>query len=234
MKRSRRIALAGLVVLGGCGLLDKLDDLKGLTFMLPKQTFTVSTSDANWHAAPSSGIPAALCGPGQPIADCCMAPPGAPPIDCQRTPLSCEAEHCVLKFKYEQVQPVNLNRDVPALQAYNGMIFTDVLLKELDLDVTNHLNVTTPPVDLYVAPANVTSSSGAMKFATIPMQAPGFSGHVVIPLDDNAQRTFSNFARATQTPFNIIMSTGFLIKSGEPVPAGDVVFQVSGVVQAKL
>jgi hypothetical protein len=30
------------------------------------------------------------------------------------------------------------------------------------------------------------------------------------------------------------MSTGFLIKSGEPVPAGDVVFQVSGVVQAKL
>jgi hypothetical protein len=233
MMFSRRIAVAGLVVLGGCGLLDKLDNLKGLTFMLPQQTFRVSTTDANWRPPPAGGIPALPCGPGQPIADCCQAPPGAPAIDCQRTPLTCEAEHCALKFKYEQSQLVDLQQE-PSVKAYNGMIFNDVLLKEIDLDVTNSLNVSTPPVDLYVAPANVTSSSGAQKFATIPTQPPGFTGHVVIPLDDTSQRTFSSFARATQTPFNIIMSTGFLVRSSDPVPAGEVVFKVSGLVEAKL
>jgi hypothetical protein len=235
MKVSRRMAVAGVAVLiGGCGLMDALDKLKGLTFMLPTQTFTVSTDDANWHGPPAGGIPALPCGPGQPIADCCMAPPGAPAIDCTRTPLSCEAEHCALRFKYEKANEVNLNRDVPSLKANSGMIFSDVLLKQIDLDVKNDLNVTTPPIDLYVAPANVTSSSGAQKFATIPMQAPGYAGHVVIPLDDNAQRIFSNFARATQTPFNIIMSTSILVKSGEPVPMGSVEFKVSGLVEAKL
>src|SRR5436853_37517 len=104
MTFSRRLSLVAVVVLlGGCGLLGALDKLKGVTFMLPTQTFTVSTDDPNWHAPPASGVPALPCGPGQPVADCCMAPPGAPPVDCIRTPLVCEAEHCALKFKYEQV-----------------------------------------------------------------------------------------------------------------------------------
>jgi hypothetical protein len=234
MKLSLRLTVAGvLAVLGGCGVLDKIDNLKTISFMLPRQEFKVSTNDPNWHAPPTSGVPALPCGPGQPIADCCTAPAGAPAIDCNRTPLSCEAEHCALKFKYEQVGPVDLSHE-PSLKVYSGMIFSDLLLKEIDLDVKNGLNVTTPPVDLYVAPSNVTSSTGAMKFATIPMQAPGFSGHVVVPLDDTAQRIFSSFARNIQTPFNIIMSTGILVKSGDPVPSGEVTFDVSGIVEAKL
>src|SRR5689334_25341635 len=130
---SRRLAMAGAVVLvGGCGLMDALDKLKGVTFTLPKQTFSVSTDDANWRPPPANGVPALPCGPGQPIADCCMAPPGSPPIDCMRTPLSCEAERCALKFRYEQVQKLDLSK-VDSLKAYNGMIFSDLLLKQIDL-----------------------------------------------------------------------------------------------------
>jgi hypothetical protein len=237
MMFSRRLAVAGVVVLlGGCGLFDALDKLKGLTFMLPTQTFTVSTNNANWRSPPASGVPPLPCGPGQPIADCCVPPAGAPAVDCTRTPLVCEAERCVLSFRYEEVKEVNLARDVPSLKSYNGMIFSQVLLKQIDLDVNNKLNVTTPAIDLFVAPINVTSTSmsGAQKIATIPMQAPGFMGHVVIPLDDQAQQIFSTFARATQTPFNIITSTRVLVKSGDPVPSGEATFGVGGLVEAKL
>ena len=233
----RKVAVAGLaVVLGGCGLMDALDKLKSIKFTLPAQMFSVSTNNPNWRSPPPGGIPPLLCGPGQPVADCCMAPAGAPPIDCTRTPLACESEHCALKFRYEQVQEVNLARDVPSLKANAGMVFSDVLLTQLDLDVDNMMNVTTPPVDLYVAPANVTSAStpGAQKFATIPMQAPGFKGKVTIPLDAAGQQIFSSFARATQTPFNIIMSTAVLVKSGDPVPMGEIKLTVSGQVEAKL
>jgi len=230
------LVVVGVVVLGGCGLMDALDKLKSIDFMLPAQKFSVSTNNANWRSPPSGGIPPLPCGPGQPVADCCMAPPGAPPIDCTRTPLSCEAERCSLKFRYEQVQEVNLARDVPALKSVNGQVVSQVLLKQIDLDVDNMMNVTTPPIDLYVAPANVTSAAtpGAQKIATIPMQTPGFKGHVVVPLDASAQQVFSNFARATQTPFNFIMSTGILVKSGDPVPMGQIDFVVSGQVEAKL
>jgi hypothetical protein len=231
MLTARRIAVASLVLLaGGCGLLNALDKIKGLTFMLPAQKYTVSTSDANWRSPPASGIPPLPCGAGQPIADCCAAP-----VDCGRTPLVCEAERCSLKFSYEQVKTVNLSKDVMELAQYNGMIFTQVLLTEIQLDVDNQMNVTTPPVNLFVAPANVTSpsSAGAQKIAVIPMQAPGTQGRITVPLDAAAQQVFSNFARDFQTPFNIIMSTT-ITTSGNPLPAGHIDFTVGGLVEAKL
>ena len=160
----------------------------------------------------------------------------APGVDCSRSPLVCENERCALKFKYEEVQQVNLAKDVPELKPYNGSIFSQVLLKQIDLDVTNHMNITTPVVDLYLAPQNVTSASmpGAQKIGSIPTQPPGTMARVTVPLDANAQQAFSSFAKDFQTPFNIITSTGIVVKSGDPVPSGDVVFTVSGVVEAKL
>jgi hypothetical protein len=232
MLTSRRTAVVAVgLLLGGCGLLNALDKIKGFTFTLPRQTYTVSTSNPNWRSPPAGGLPAFPCGSGQLIADCC-----APPVDCTRSPLVCEAERCALKFTYEQVQAVNLARDVPELGQYNGMIFTQVLLKQLELEVNNQLNITTPPVQLFVAPANVTSPSaaGAHKLATIPMQAPRSQGKVIVPLDAAAQQVFSNFARDFQTPFNIILTTTILVKSGDPVPSGQVDFAVSGQVEAKL
>ena len=227
----RRIALLGLAVLvGGCGLLDALDKLKSVSFMLPAQSFTVTTDGPNWRSPPAGGIPALPCGQGQPIADCC-----ASPVDCMRTPLSCEAERCALKFTYEQVAGVTLS-NVDALKQNSGMIFSDLLLKQIDLTVDNQMNVTTPPVDLYVAPSSTTSASGpgAIKFATIPRQTAGFKGNVSVPVDGSGQTAFSSFARNVQTPFNIIMSTGILVKSGDPVPSGKITFTVTGTVEAKL
>jgi hypothetical protein len=171
-----------------------------------------------------------MCGPGQPLPTCCP-----PTVDCTRSPLSCEAERCALKFTYEQASMLNLAKDVDALKQQGGMIFSDLLLKQLDLTVNNMMNVTTPPVDLYVAPANVTSASGggAQKIATIPMQTPGFNGKIVVNLDGAGQQAFSSFARNVQTPFNIIMSTDILVKAGDPVPMGRIDFGVSGTVEAK-
>jgi hypothetical protein len=228
---SRRIMVGGAaLLLAGCGLMDALDKLKGITFMLPPQMYSVSTDNPNWRSPPAGGIPPLPCGQGQPVANCCSAP-----IDCMRTPLVCEADRCSLKFTYEQVTAVNLAKDVDALKQNSSMIFTDLLLKQIDLTVDNRMNVTTPPVDLYVAPASTTSASGAgaQKIATIPMQTPGFKGKIAVALDDAGQQAFSSFARAVQTPFNLIMSTAVLVKSGDPIPMGAIDLTVSGTVEAK-
>jgi hypothetical protein len=225
----RAVAGGAVVLLAGCGLIDALDKAKGFTFMLPQQHLTVSTTSANWRSPPPGGLPPVPCGAGQPLADCCMAPG----VNCTQSPLVCEAEKCALKFTYEQVQPVNLSKE---LGQYNGMIISQVLLKEIELDIDNQLNVSTPPVDLFVGKSNVTTASdpGAQRLATIPSRAAGFKGKVVVPLDAAAQQAFSNLARDFQSPFNLIMSTGVLVKSGEPAPMGKVDYLVTGLVEVRL
>jgi hypothetical protein len=232
MTNSRRGALAAaLLLVGGCGLIDAIDQLKqGINFKLPEQSYTVSTMDPRWHnLPPGTMIPPFPCGSGG--ASCCMSP-----IDCTQVPLVCEAEQCALKFTFDDVRKVDLATQAPELGAYKGKVFTDILLKELSLQIDNTLNVSTPPVDLYVAPANVTSATGpgARKLATIASQPPGVKTTITVPLDPTAQQAFSAFARDVQTPFNVILSTGVDIKSGEPIPAGQVTFTLGGTVEGKL
>jgi hypothetical protein len=231
MTNSRRGALAAAVLLlGGCHLLDALDQLKSISFKLPAQMYTVSTSDSRWHNLPAGTmIPPFPCGGGTTVT-CCEAP-----IDCKQVPLVCENEQCALKFTFEDAQKIDL-ASVGELGAYKGKVFSDVLLKELNLGVDSMLNVSTPPIDLYVAPANVTTASGpgAEKIATIPPQPAGMKGNITVPLAPAAQQAFSNHARDFQTPFNVILSAGIDIKSGEPIPMGKVVFTITGTVEGKL
>jgi hypothetical protein len=231
MRIPRRVLVAAPLVLAGCGLLDALDKFNSISFQLPSRTYSVSTTDPRWRSPPATGIPELPCGMGAPVADCCTAP-----IDCTKSPLVCQESKCALKFDYEEHQTVDLGKEVPELAAQKGNIVSQVLLKQIDLQMENGLNVTTPPVSLFLAPANVTSAShaSARRIATIPTQPAGFKGPVQIPLDAAAQQTFSNFARDFQTPFNFITSTSVLVKSGEPTPMGKITVTVSGVVEAKL
>jgi hypothetical protein len=231
MTNSRRGALvAALFLVGGCGLISAIDQLKqGINFKLPAQTYTVSTMDPRWHNLPAGTvIPPFPCGSGG--ANCC-----ASPIDCTQVPLVCEADQCALKFTFEDAQKIDLAGQAE-LGAYKGKVFTDILLKELNLEINNGLNVSTPPVDLYVAPANVTSATGAgaQKLATIGSQPPGMKTTITVPLDPAAQQAFSAHARDFQTPFNVILSTGVDVKSGDPIPSGQVTFTVGGTVEGKL
>jgi len=225
------------LAVGGCGLLSELDKLKSVTFQLPQRSYSVSTSDPQWKTPPAM-FPIVSCGdgPNALTKDCCATPPGVPPLDCSRAPLTCEENACALKFKYEQVQKVDLVMEVPSLASFKGQIFSDVFLKQIDLGIDNSMNVTLPPVYLYLAPASVNTAShpDAKRMATLPMKAPGFKGMESIQLDSEAQRIFSGFARDFQTPFNLIISTTILIRGGTPAPMGKLDLTVSGKVEAKL
>jgi hypothetical protein len=150
--------------------------------------------------------------------------------------LSCEDSVCALKFPFEQVQKVDLMKEVPELAQFKGQIFSDVLLKQIDLTIDNGMNVTLPPVYLYVAPATVTSAAhkDAKRLAVLPMTAPGFKGMESLVLDSEAQRVFSGFARDFQSPFNIIISTTVVTKGGSPAPMGKLDVTVGGKVEARL
>ena len=219
----------------GCGLIDQLGDLKNIKFDLPKQMYSVNTMDPRWKEPPPTGIPDVQCGPppGGVIMDCCM--PQGQMIDCARYPLTCEASKCTLKFPYEQVQTIDLARTVPQLKTA-GQIFSRVTLTELELGITNDLNVSLPAVDLFVGPAAAMSGTHAMakKIASIPSKPAGYRGIETYKIEVEAQNAFSNYARDVQTPFNLIMSTTMVVPSGTQVPKGKVDLVVGGKGEAGL
>lgn len=218
----------------GCGLLDDLNSLRGINFNLPKKSYSISTDDPRWKQPPPGGVPAVPCGAGGVIMNCCMPAPGVS-IDCTRSPLECSDGTCALKFTFEQVAKIDLVKEVPALANVQGKILSDILLKTLEIDIGNGLNVMLPSVDLYIAPADVTSVAGgrAHKLAQIPSKAPGFQGHESVPLDGDAQARFSSFAKDFQTPFNFIVAAEVLVKSGTPTPQGKLDVSISGQVEAR-
>jgi hypothetical protein len=234
---SRRLVLGGsLVLFAGCGLIDELQNFKGINFQLPDRKYSVSTDDPNWHPPPIDGVPAISCGPGGIVMDCCVPPAPLPAIDCTRSPLACEAGTCALKFVYDQVQAIDLAKEVPSLANSKGTIFSQVLLKTIDVGIdTNTMNVTLPPVNIYLAPAAVRTSGdpAAKRIGMISMKSPGYTGTETITLDDAAQQLFSMYARDFQTPFNIIIATEVVMRAGSPIPKGRLDFRVGGKVEAK-
>jgi len=227
------VAFGYAVLGGGCDLIDQIQNLDHVNFTLPKRTYSVDTQDPNWKSPPQGGIPAAPCGPQGPIQNCCMPAPGVT-IDCARSPLSCETGACALRFTYERVQQINLGGDVSALKALNKTL-TDVILKQIDIKIeTNTMNTEVPPVDLFVGPMGATKStdSGVTKIGTVPATPTMFTADRILALDENAQRAFSALAKDYKTPFQIMLSTTVLIKSGADTPMGKLDLVISGKVEA--
>jgi hypothetical protein len=228
--------LGGVVLLGGCDLKSQLDSFKQITFQLPERKYTVSTMDPSWHPPPLDGVPPVTCGAGGIVMDCCNPPAPLAAIDCVRSPLACVEGTCALKFTYDQVQMVDLAREVPALASSKGQVFSQMLLKTIDIAIdANTMNVTLPPVSIYLAPSTVRSATDPMarRVAMMSMKTPGFTGMESIPLDEASQQLFSMYARDFQTPFNILVSTDIVLGSGTVVPQGQLDFRVGGSVEAK-
>ncbi len=230
-------AHVGLLLGVGCGLID-LASFRGVTFKLPSKSYSVSTTDPRWKAPPPGGVPNITCGTGGLVMDCCKPPAPVPAINCVQFPLTCDAgppSVCALKFSYEVAQVIDLAKEVPDLKQVKGMVLSEILLKQIDVTITSTLNLATPPIDLYVAPAGVTTASNpnVRKIGTIPAKPPNFVGTEIVTIGADAQQAFSGYARDFQTPFNILISTTVLVKGGTATPSGKLDFVVSGTVEAR-
>jgi hypothetical protein len=223
------LAVGGLP-LGGCELLDFARN-PIVTFKLPELEYIISTNDPSWKSPPMAFSRKIDC---TNASDCCLPPPpGSPPelaIDCAAHVLSCDAGQCATSFPLELPLPVTL-AGVPALMDMAGKVVSEITLQSLEYKVVNQIGVALPAVALSVAPSRVTSASGnpeARRLATLPPTGAGATVMDTIPLEPDAKQAFQSFARDFQTPFNLIASTNIPLRSGAPLPHGEVKVIVSG------
>ncbi len=234
LQPKRFLVLGALVSCGlviGCGLVD-LASLSGITFDLPRKSFSVSTQDPRFKQPPAN-FPPLLCGAAGMVMDCCKPPPPLQNM-CDRYPIECDNATCALKFNYEVASRIDLAKEVPTLSSAQGRVLSKVTLKNLEVTVSNHLSIAVPEIKLYAAPDGViTTTNQARLLGTIPGKPVMYEGTESLMLDAAGQENFSAFARDFLRPFNIIASTTVVIQSGSAPPSGKVDFAISGKVEAK-
>ncbi len=233
MRRTSLFAVIALASgLAGCGAISNLGTI---TFDLPAQTFSFDTSSSMWKAPPAS-FPSVSCGTtGQAVADCCNPPAPAPKPDCTATPLACENSVCVLEFPINVSQTINLKMQVPALSSLSGQTLAKISISQVTYTIASTMNVALPPMDVFIAPANVTSASdpAAQKFGSIPATPANMTTSGNMTLDPNGGAVFSQYASAFSTPFNFIAHATMIVAPGTPIPSGGVTATVTGKVSAK-
>jgi hypothetical protein len=222
---------AGAAGLAGCGALSNLGTI---SFDLPPQSFSFDTSSSMWKAPPAS-FPSVACGSTQMVMDCCNPPAPVPKPDCTATPLACENSVCVLEFPINVSQTINLKMQAPQLSSLSGQTLATISISKVTYTIASTMNVDLPPVDVFIAPSNVTSASdpAAQKFGTIPTSPANMTTTGNMTLDPNGGAVFSQYATAFSTPFNFIAHATMIVAPGTPIPSGSVTATVTGKVSAK-
>jgi hypothetical protein len=235
-----RLALAAtllpLAVGGGCGLFNT--DIATVSFDLPARSYAFDTSQTGWNPGTSTAFAMVPTIPCTASADCCPVFVTAAGIDC--TMLVCDAptQSCAFTVTVETPpQSVNLKNEVPELASYSSQSVLDITLSRLTFDVNvNSLNVDLPPVDLFVASQNATSTAdpSAVKFGTVPVipkmtTATGSN----VTLDPAGKTAFEKIAMNFGTPFVFLARTQVVVPGGTPAPTGALTLTIHGRLSAK-
>jgi hypothetical protein len=219
-------ALTFLAV-GGCGLISS--DVFRVTFDLPTQTYTFDT--AQWGNLPPGQVPAVPCTTD--ADDCCTLGMAAG-FNCTTTPLVCKSSACAAEIPESISTTINLAMQVGSLSKYASL--GNISISSITYTVSNNtLNVDLPPLNIYLAPMDVTDPTDprAQLFGTTEAIPAGTDPTAMVQRVSNASAIFQTFTANLSTPFNFIAATTVEIAAGTPVPNGQVTISVTGTISAQ-
>jgi hypothetical protein len=218
-------------LLAGCDLIEFAQN-PSVTLTLPTRSYSFSTEDKNWKAPPPAFNQPIPCNAPS---DCCVMVPGLA-INCADYQLLCEQNVCAMRVKLEVPQTIDLQKDAPEFADIGGRVVKEMLLRELRYTADNKIGADLPPIDVYVAPEDVKTSSDKEKaklLVSLPKTVAGVKAEETVMLSAEAQKAFSDRALDVKNPFNLIAGTDVIVKSGTPIPMGKVDVTVTGRVTVK-
>jgi hypothetical protein len=242
MKPGYAVLIAATV--GGCNLVDV--NTFNIPYSFDAQHFTRTFANS------SSTVPNAPCSPS--LDPCAAAQANLPP-GAQAT-ISCDtgAGSCVATAELRLLYPVDLTKaqtPLPSQAVQLGIDHAD-LSKIAYWVMANSLNVDTPPIDLFVAPAEArdeTQGTLLGSVATLPAGSaacgdkpdgsgdPAAAGAMVcdLPLQAAGKSQLQQFVKNFKTtPFQIIAHTVVTAHAGDPVPSGTIDFWVRPTVNLNI
>ncbi len=217
---TRVAALALVVGVSSCGLVDT--NVADFNLDLPEKQFTVDASSWNVNASAASAFLSTSCAQmptlcGQAAASVCKAATCTGMCDAT-------SQTCVLSLGVSNYNTIDLVSEKPELKSINDQPIIKVSIDHVNYSVrANTLNVDSPAMTIYVAPATVMLASDAQAKAigTIPVVP---AGTTLPPTEIQFSETgradliaaMSNF----KVPFNIIVGSALQVNSTTMIPAG--------------
>jgi hypothetical protein len=176
-----------------------------------------------------------------PCSQAAMALPSGITTNCDTTAKQCRANAEVL-LNY----PIDLSMQSTFPQSAISVGINFVNIKKVEYwVVSNTLTVSTPPVDLYVAPASAKDQTMGTLLGSISPLSPksaacsdardsdSAAGSLMVcdvTLNQAGVDALANFAKDYKTEFQIIAHATVTAEGGEPIPAGAIDFVVRPVI----
>lgn len=224
---------AGLLVglsLASCGLISS--DVTNFDLTLPDKKFTIDTGGWQVDQTAANLYLMQSC-TTSPM--CNTAVQAACKTGCSG---SCSAaSKCDLSLDVSLSQSINLVMEKPELKSINDEPVIKVTVDSVTYEVpTNTLNVDTPLITVYVAPMTVVKFDPAdptiKAIGTIAPVPKGTTTTAPLPIMFTAAGKLElvNIMSTFKTPFNVLIGSALVVKSGQPVPMGklDAVVHIKG------
>jgi hypothetical protein len=204
--------------LAGCGLIDS--DVADFDLSLPEKAFTVDAT--SWDLDPSAAGVLSMSCAGMPDL-CGVAAMTACPMGQCSGACSAVTSTCELTIPIRLWSMVNLAAEKPELQQIEDQALVDVTIDDITYAVAeNSLDVATPPLTLYVAPATVMDAVGASAVGTVPEIAAMTTvpAGTAVPLTTQGRADMIRFMKDFRAPFNIVVGTDLVLGQGDMIPTG--------------
>lgn len=226
--------VAGLVVgvsLASCGLISS--DVTNFDLTLPDKKFTIDTGRWQVDQAAATAYLNLPCT----MTSMCAAVQQACKTGCSGTCGQAQPRTCELSLDVSVSQKIDLVAEKPELKSINDEPVIKVAIDSVTYEVnTNTLSVDTPELTLYVAPMSVVKvDPNDPTIKPIGTIAPVPAGQVTaspqpIMFTAAGKAELVNIMSAFKTPFNVLIGSTIVVKSGQPVPTGklDAVVHIKG------
>jgi hypothetical protein len=211
------------IALCGCGVIDP--NITRFALRLPERMFTMDTDQ--WQLSSSGAVfPDVPCGQDPTV---CEAQVESLCGSDQCT-AQCVAGSCQMIVQVTLWRMVDLYEENPELKTINEQPLVDVDIESVHYEVTeNTMNIDTPALTLYMAPASVmdASDSAARAVGVIPPIGAGSAQDKTdVMVSPEHEQALEDFMRDYQTPFNLIVSADITVEAGDPVPMGRITADV--------
>jgi len=222
--------LVVLAALSGCGLISS--DVTNFDLTLPDKEFTVDA--ASWDVTQQEADAFLMTSCESSPTVCSSAARLACPMNCTGE-CNTSTQTCDLALDVSLVQGIDLLNEKPELKAINDEPVIKVTIDSVTWEVTaNTLNVDTPEMFVFVAPATVMDPNDPDATA-IGSISPVVAGTVTdgpqpLEFTPNGKADLVAIMSTFKTPFNVIVGSTLVISQGQPVPAGrlDAVVHIKG------
>jgi hypothetical protein len=207
-----------------CGLVDP--DITEFDLTLPSKQFTIDSE--RWGLVGADALVSTPCQPANPD-PCAVAAEQACTENTCAAVCDSGSSTCDLTLFVALYQGVDLTTEKPELQTIEDQPLLDVTIDAINFEVSeNTMNVETPEMVVYAAPATVMAPEArAKRIGTVPSLPPGVTRSLTpITFDAMGRENLASFMADFRTPFNIIVGSELLVESGDMIPAGSLTVRV--------